>query len=86
MSSDSDQNDEGDMWVFYCDRPEWSDIKPLPQNDLSVGIVAIAYSKKCNSDKYFFKYIYILPSNLYICCKLVLYYVHSIYCVTRCLT
>lgn len=48
MSSDSDQNDDADPWVYYCDRPEWNDIKPVPQNDVSIGIVAIAYTKKCN--------------------------------------
>lgn len=34
-------------WIFYRDREEWKDVKPVPQDDGDVPIVAIAYSDRC---------------------------------------
>jgi len=41
-SSESDDDD----WVMYCDREEWSDVTPIPQDDGDAPVVAIAYSAK----------------------------------------
>ena len=44
--SDDDEEDE-DVWVPYSRRPEWADVRPMPQDDGPDPIVRIAYSEKC---------------------------------------
>lgn len=44
MSSDEDF---GDDWVFYAERPDWKDVVPLAQDDGDHPVVQIAYSEKC---------------------------------------
>lgn len=44
-SSSEDPTYEGE-WIFYKDRPEWSDVIPLPQDDGPHPVVQIAYTEK----------------------------------------
>lgn len=48
--SDSSEEEFNESYVMYKHRRDWSDVKPLKQNDGPNPIVAIAYSEKCESD------------------------------------
>lgn len=43
--SSSDEGENGH--IFYKDRPEWSDITPLKQDDGEHPVVSIDYTKGC---------------------------------------
>ena len=45
--SDSCDESDGEEWVFYRDRAEWSDVTPIPQDDGPTPVVNIAYSDRC---------------------------------------
>jgi len=45
MSSSPEELREGD-WVPYCERPDWADVTPLPQNDGPSPVVRIAYTDR----------------------------------------
>ena len=36
-----------ESWIFYRERPEWSDVQPLEQDDGPCPVVKIAYSQRC---------------------------------------
>lgn len=35
-------------WIYYKDRPEWSDVTPVPEDDGPTPVVVIAHSEMCN--------------------------------------
>lgn len=45
MSSSPEDLRDGE-WVPYSERPDWSDVKPLPQNDGPNPVVRIAYTDR----------------------------------------
>ena len=47
MSQSSDDELESNLWIPYSQRKEWSDVKPLQQNEGPDPVAKIAYSDKC---------------------------------------
>lgn len=47
--SGSDDGNGAENWVPYSTRPEWKDVKPIPQDDGPHPVVQIAYTDKCES-------------------------------------
>ena len=49
MSESSNEDLEGNNWMPYSQRKEWSDVKPLEQNEGPDPVARIAYSEKCKT-------------------------------------
>ena len=47
MSESSADEHEENVWMPYSERKEWSDVKPLEQNEGPEPVARIAYSEKC---------------------------------------
>ncbi|XP_026489773.2 protein farnesyltransferase/geranylgeranyltransferase type-1 subunit alpha [Vanessa tameamea] len=42
----SESGDSDASWIFYKDRPDWSDVTPIPEDDGPAPVVVIAHSEK----------------------------------------
>ena len=47
MSDSSEELSSELASIPYSERPEWSDVQPLEQNDGPDAVVRIAYSNRC---------------------------------------
>lgn len=47
MMSDSDESCNSADYIPYSKRPEWSDVTPIPQDEVTHPVVQIAYSENC---------------------------------------
>lgn len=45
--SDSSSDETTEEWILYKNRPEWSDVVPVPQDEGPYPVVSIAYPERC---------------------------------------
>lgn len=50
---DSSDEEFVSEWIPYSQRPEWSDVTPLEQDDGENPVAVIAYSDRCKPFNYF---------------------------------
>jgi len=48
-TSDSENYNDEQEWVFYRLRPDWQDVQPIDLDEGNYPVVAIAYSDRCKS-------------------------------------
>ncbi|KAI5706391.1 hypothetical protein M8J76_001986 [Diaphorina citri] len=53
--TDSSSDEDNEIWVYYKNREEWKDLRPIPQDDGPTPVVAIAYSQKFTDIYDFFR-------------------------------
>ena len=71
MSESSGEEAEGIQWIPYSLRKEWSDVKPLEQNEGKDPVARIAYSEKCKllSIVELINHLNPIPHGLFACYK-----------------
>lgn len=52
----SDSGDSDVAWIPYRDRPDWSDVKPVPEDDGPNPVVVIAHSERCKFLAHFVRF------------------------------
>jgi hypothetical protein len=82
MSDSSDDetsvSSQQSKWIRISDRPEWSDVKPVQQDEGPIPVVRIAYSEKCKSfvNNFYFQFVILHQC----CCNIVL---HILICLSK---
>ncbi|KAJ7532218.1 hypothetical protein O6H91_14G077800 [Diphasiastrum complanatum] len=49
------EDDDGDRWIPFSERSEWSDVQPVPQDDGPYPVVSIAYTSQFRETMDYFR-------------------------------